>query len=244
MSRVLGGNPSTVSVIVTVRSQRAHLARCLDALEAQGVGGMEVVVVDDGSTDRSGDLAAARCVGGRPVLVARGDRRGDAAARDVGAAAAGAPVLAFTGWDCEPDPAWLATALDAVADGADLVHGPTVAAGAAPAADGSGLFPATNVVYRRAAFDAAGGFDPGAARRLGVGEDARLGWRVVRAGGDVRYRAGAVVRRAPRPAGVAEAARRAGALAAFPALLAEVPELRDRYGSPVAAWRAWCRAAG
>ena len=70
-----------LSVIIPVHNGGAHLPRCLDALLASDLKGHEVIVVDDGSTDGSGDAARAR---GFEVL--RLDaRRGPAAARNEGA---------------------------------------------------------------------------------------------------------------------------------------------------------------
>lgn len=81
----------TLSVIIPVHNGGAHLPRCLDALRASDLKGREVVVVDDGSTDGSGDVARAR---GFEVL--RLDaRRGPAAARNEGARRARGQVLLF-----------------------------------------------------------------------------------------------------------------------------------------------------
>ncbi len=53
--------PVAVSVVVPVYNVEAYLPQCLDSLLAQTLrqepGGMEILVVDDGSTDGSGDIA-------------------------------------------------------------------------------------------------------------------------------------------------------------------------------------------
>src|SRR4051794_37946910 len=64
----------------------------------------EVSVVDDGSNDAT--VALAEAAGG-PVRVIRSEHLGAAEARNLGAAAARAAVLAFTDADCEPEPDWL-----------------------------------------------------------------------------------------------------------------------------------------
>lgn len=80
----------TVSVVIPVRDDERALARCLDAIAAQTVAPLEVVVVDNGSGDGSAALArrrGARVVGeatvGIPAAAARGydAARGDVIAR-------------------------------------------------------------------------------------------------------------------------------------------------------------------
>ena len=55
-----------ISVIVPVFNVEAYLADCLDSVLAQTVGDLEVVLVDDGSTDGSAAIAQS--------YVARDDR--------------------------------------------------------------------------------------------------------------------------------------------------------------------------
>lgn len=49
-----------VSVLLPVRNAAAHLDECLDSLETQTVPGVQVVVVDHGSTDKTPQLLAQR----------------------------------------------------------------------------------------------------------------------------------------------------------------------------------------
>ncbi|HEX6312675.1 MAG TPA: glycosyltransferase [Acidimicrobiia bacterium] len=238
------GNPR-VSVVVPVRDRRDLLVELLRALEAQSYRDFEVVVVDDGSSDGSDKEAEQAVIAGRPVRVLRLHELGAVAAREEGVAAAAADVLAFTDSDCAPEPEWLSAGMAAIEAGADMVHGRTVPARPmrplerSVGAGDEGLFPMCNVFYRRAAFDAVGGFDQAAARRLGFrmnararglgfGEDTLLGWRVSRSGGDVRYAPDAVVRHHVFPPDFRDWVSRCWMAAAFPALLADVPELRPR----------------
>jgi glycosyltransferase involved in cell wall biosynthesis len=232
-----------VSVVVPVRDRRALLEELLDALDAQEFRDFSVVVVDDGSTDGSAEVAEARTVAGRPVLVVRQETAGAVAARSAGVQAAEGPVLAFTDSDCRPAPGWLAAAMAAVDAGADLVHGrteptrPLRPLERSVDAGGEGLFATCNVVYRSSTFEAVGGFDPGAASRLGFrpdsrarglgfGEDTLLGWRAVRAGADVRYVPEAIVHHHVSRPGFVEAGSRCWMAGAFPELVRAVPELR------------------
>jgi glycosyltransferase involved in cell wall biosynthesis len=227
-----------VSVIIPVRDRRELLGRCLDALGAQSFRDFEVVVVDDGSTDGSGDVASAHA-----ARVIRTEGVGAVQARVAGIAAATGDVLAFTDSDCEPVPQWLAEAVAAVDAGADLVNGrtrparPTLPLERSMGSGLDGLYPTCNVVYRRRAYEAAGGFDADAGRRWGFrpdrrsrgdgfGEDTLLAWRVVRAGGEVRYVPEAEVVHAVFPPDAVDVLSRTVRVAAFPALVREVPELR------------------
>jgi glycosyltransferase involved in cell wall biosynthesis len=232
-------------VVVPVRNRRARLRILLDALDRQTLVDHEVIVVDDGSSDGSGDEAAADEQRGRPVTVLRTAGVGAVAARAAGVAVARAPFLAFTDSDCVPDPGWLAAGVAALEAGADVAHGPTVPARqpgplerSVASGEGDGLYTTSNVFYRRSAFEAVGGFDVAAAqwlgfrwgRRahgLGFGEDTLLAWNVRRAG-RAAYTPDARVVHAVLPADPADAFSRAWMAGAFPGLLRAVPELRPR----------------
>jgi hypothetical protein len=231
-----------VSVIVPVRNRRALLRRLLAALAAQTFDDFEVVVVDDGSSDGAADEARGHEALGNRVRILSNPGAGAVAARRAGVAAASAAFLAFTDSDCEPAPGWLAAGVAALTAGADLAHGPTrprrpprpfertVASGE------EGLYPSCNVFYRRSAYDAAGGFDALAARRLrpgpgrtaratGFGEDTILAWQVRRSG-KAQYVPEAEVRHEVFPADLIDTLRQAAGVVSFPALVRDVPELR------------------
>lgn len=97
-------NRLSASVVVPVFNGADTLGTCLGALRHQTADShdYEVIVVDDGSTDGSGEVAA-----GYGVEVVRQDQAGAAAARNRGAQEARGDVLLFTDADCEPLPAWI-----------------------------------------------------------------------------------------------------------------------------------------
>jgi glycosyltransferase involved in cell wall biosynthesis len=111
-----------VTVVVPTRDRPIPLARCLTALAAQDVGPIEIVVVDDGSSDESTVAAIVGRVDGARVVRAEG--RGPAVARNLGARLASAPVICFTDDDCAPGPEW-ARLLVAALDSAGAAAGPT-----------------------------------------------------------------------------------------------------------------------
>ncbi len=92
------------SVIIPAYNAGATLGRTLAALARQDVapGSFEVVVVDDGSTDNTADLA--RSLGARCL---QQPNAGPAKARNTGARAAQGEILLFTDADCEPAPDWV-----------------------------------------------------------------------------------------------------------------------------------------
>jgi hypothetical protein len=248
-----------VSVIVPVRDRADLLASCLDAVAAQTVGDIEIVVVDDGSTDGSAHVARAHPAADRIVVVPAPGPGGAVLARIAGVRASRGRVLAFTDSDCRPDPTWLDEALRALEEptAVGVVQGVTVPDRPIAPGDRSmavdrdtGLFETCNVVYRRDAFERVGGFDAGLGdrlgfrrserlRRLGFGEDALVGWHVRRAAG-ARFAPSAVVRHHVFAPDAADTIRRGWAAGGFPGLVTELPELGDhllRGGVALGTWR-------
>lgn len=92
------------SVIVPAYNSAGTIEHCLKALTQQSMNMelCEVIVVDDGSTDRTGDIIKKF-----PVKYLRQPNLGPAAARNHGAAKASGEVLLFTDSDCVPDYRWV-----------------------------------------------------------------------------------------------------------------------------------------
>jgi rhamnosyltransferase len=95
-----------VSVVIPVLNARDQLARCLDGIAAQELdGGVEVIVVDSGSTDGSVDLARER---GADVVRMPEREFTFGRSRNLGAEAASGEVLVFTSADAfAADEHWL-----------------------------------------------------------------------------------------------------------------------------------------
>lgn len=95
---ITAADPSdSVSVIVPVRNGAGTLTRCLDAILSTEGGVGEIIVVDDGSTDESAEIARTR--GCR--LIRNGQPLGAARSRNRGAGLARGGILFFTDSDIE-----------------------------------------------------------------------------------------------------------------------------------------------
>lgn len=118
----------SVSVVIPVKDDAAHLYRCLAALAAQTRPADEIVVVDNASTDDSAAVArggGARVVGClTPGIPAAASRGYDAATGDL--------ILRLDA-DCVPAETWIATIVaafaarpdvDAFTGGARFIDGP------------------------------------------------------------------------------------------------------------------------
>lgn len=88
-----------ISVIVPVYNVEAYLDRCLRSLVEQTLGDLEIILVDDGSTDTSGDLCDAWAKRDERIVVIHKKNGGLSDARNAGAAQARAPYLGFVDSD-------------------------------------------------------------------------------------------------------------------------------------------------
>jgi len=116
-----------VSVVIPAYNEAealpAHLARLLPVLEQVASGGWEVLVVDDGSTDRTAEVVEApgRSPGVR--LVRLGANRGKGAAVRAGVAATTGEMVLVCDADMATPPESLLAFVQALRRGADVVIG-------------------------------------------------------------------------------------------------------------------------
>ncbi len=87
------------SVVVPVYNVEKYLPACLDSLLGQMYGDLEVVAVDDGSTDDSGKILDEYAAKDKRLLVVHQDNAGVSVARNVGIAKATGDYLAFVDSD-------------------------------------------------------------------------------------------------------------------------------------------------
>jgi len=197
------------SVVIPTFNRQATLRQTLAALVSQGYSDAEIIVVDDGSTDGTGDMIAHEFP---TVRYLRQANRGPAAARNLGIRESTGDLVAFTDDDCLPPRDWLTRLADGYARypqvagvGGGLIApdallttsifahyeryiGRTVYAVGENESVGGFDCPAggtANMSYRRAVLDEVGGFDE--RFPVAAGEDADLKLRICQRGHNLLY---------------------------------------------------------
>ncbi len=194
----------SVSVVVCVHNGAATLRDCLEGLSRVEYPDFEIIVVDDGSTDGSAEIAADfRC------RVIRTANRGLSSARNTGLETATGEIVAYLDDDTRPDPHWLHYLAEVMRDGEYVgVGGPNLAcpedgeiADCVANAPGGPThillsdreaehIPGCNMAFRKWALEEIGGFDP--SFRV-AGDDVDLCWRLQERGWKLGYSPAAVV---------------------------------------------------
>lgn len=88
-----------LSVIVPVYNVEKYLRNCVDSILAQDIEDMEVILVDDGSTDRSWTICDEYAKKDKRVMVIHKDNGGPASARNAGLDLACGKYIAFVDSD-------------------------------------------------------------------------------------------------------------------------------------------------
>ncbi len=94
-----------LSVIVPVYNVAPYLEQCVDSLLTQSYSNLEIILIDDGSTDGSGILCDNLAVQDDRIVVIHQKNAGVSAARNAGLSAAKGEYIGFVDPDdwCEPD---------------------------------------------------------------------------------------------------------------------------------------------
>ena len=88
-----------ISIIVAVYNEEKYLERCLDSIIGQSYRDLEILVVDDGSTDRSPGICDRYAQRDARIRVFHIHRKGLSAARNVGLDHAGGAYIGFVDAD-------------------------------------------------------------------------------------------------------------------------------------------------
>lgn len=115
-------------VVIPLYNKGRFLTRCLDSILAQSVQPKSVIIVDDGSTDASAEIAATHLL--RPMVLVT-DRVGPGRARNRGVEASKADWIAFL----DADDHWLPDHLSVLTE--IITEGPTVVAAATRSGSGA-----------------------------------------------------------------------------------------------------------
>jgi GT2 family glycosyltransferase len=110
------GSPAQLSVVIPAHDAAGTLADCLRAVKRSAGGRAEVIVVDDGSTDDTGEIARRAGV----ELVRHVAPKGPARARNAGARRAAAPIVLFVDADVALAEEAIPRVLDAFTAAPDL----------------------------------------------------------------------------------------------------------------------------
>lgn len=115
---------SFASVVVPARNCASDLKRCLEGVNSQSVScelEIEIIVVDDDSTDGTGEIAAQQMA--KVIRIDPENAGNPARARNMGARASSGDPIIFLDADCVPQPGWLAAILASHAGGYAIVGG-------------------------------------------------------------------------------------------------------------------------
>lgn len=114
----------TISVIVPVYNVAGYLPQCVDSILSQDYGDLEIILIDDGSTDTSGELCDRYAALDSRVRVIHQKNGGAAAAKNAGLRLATGEYLAFADSDDYLEPGAYGFLMKALLEtGADAAQG-------------------------------------------------------------------------------------------------------------------------
>ena len=193
-----------ISVVVCTFNGSRTIRDCLEGIGKLRYPNYETIVVDDGSRDGAGDIAAEY-----DVRLIRTENQGLSAARNVGWQSAAGEIVAYIDDDARPDPDWL-TYLAAAFLKEDYagVGGPNIpvpgdgntanCVANSPGGPAHVLLsdceaehiPGCNMAFRRSWLEAINGFDP---QFRQAGDDVDICWRTRERGGKLGFSPAAMV---------------------------------------------------
>ncbi len=199
-----------ISITVCVRNGAHWVDDCMTALCAQTYRPLEIIAVDDGSTDGSNELLQKWQISeddssdGIPIQILSQEPLGLSAGRNKALNIAKGEWVAITDIDCRPRPDWLERMFTS-SDGVDAVTGRvifdegrtsvsrlrsrTIAWKYSSRSDKTTLANGPCSMFRRERLISRGGFDPSWYHA----EDMEVSMKIIQSGGSIRYEPEAVV---------------------------------------------------
>jgi glycosyltransferase involved in cell wall biosynthesis len=196
---------SKISVVVCAYNAEPTMRECLESLTKLAYPRYEAVIVDDGSTDRTGAIADEY----PQFKVLHQPNRGLSAARNVGMTAATGDIIAYLDSDAMADPDWLTylawrfKRTDHVGIGGPNLAPPeedwlATCVAAAPGSpthillddDTAEHIPGCNMAFYKTALTDIGGFD---ATYTAAGDDVDICWRLQERGHSIGFSPAAIV---------------------------------------------------
>ncbi len=197
--------PPRISVVICAYNAERTMDACLASLRTLRYPNYEVIVVNDGSTDRTLEITQRY----PEVRIFSQENKGLSVARNVGIENATGEIVAFTDSDCVVDPDWLTyLAYKFTQNGFVAVGGPNLpppedaripaCVAASPGGPTHVLIddevaehiPGCNMAFLKSAFDEIGGFDP---IYRAAGDDVDLCWRLQNQGHPIGFSPAAMV---------------------------------------------------
>lgn len=111
-----------ISVIVPIYNSAGYLPRCIESLYKQTYTDLQIILVNDGSTDNSLEIAQAYAAADKRIVVVSQQNKGLSGARNTGMQHAEGEFISFLDADDAIEPAWCERYLAAIGD-TDYVQG-------------------------------------------------------------------------------------------------------------------------
>jgi glycosyltransferase involved in cell wall biosynthesis len=175
-----------VSIIITAFNTEQFIKRCLQAILKQSYKNFELIIVNDGSKDKTKDIINS-FNDERIKLVNNSKNQGIAKSRNIGLKKSKGEYIFFTDSDCMPNTEWLNQGLTMIINKkSDIITGWTLYEDSNPSysdriVQGKDVFFTCNLGFKKSAIEKVGGFNE--KQFLMYGEDKDLCFRILRNSG-------------------------------------------------------------
>lgn len=110
-----------ISIIIPVYNLFCYIEECITSIQKQTYDNIEIIIVDDGSTDNSGDLCEKIAEKDERIQVIKQENMGVVAARGAGIEASSGEYISFVDGDDWIEPDMIETMVNLMNNGVDMV---------------------------------------------------------------------------------------------------------------------------